>query len=117
MTRLFPIHHTEIFPETPFVCCTRICARRQRRRRRRLRRRENDDDDFFLGIGGFGVGPEDYSYSNNDASAGGETVGGFPKFASPSVNDDVNVNEDDDETNLMLLEREKSKDYAKRTQK
>ena len=58
----------------------------------------------FLGIGGFGVGPEDYSYSNNDASAGGETVGGFPKFASPSdVNDDVNVNEDDDETNLMLL--------------
>jgi hypothetical protein len=57
----------------------------------------------FLGIGGFDVGPEDYSYSNNDASAGGETVGGFPKFASPSVNDDVNVNEDDDETNLMLL--------------
>ena len=57
----------------------------------------------FLSGGNFGVGPEDYSLLN-DASAGGETVGEFPKFASPSdVNDDVNVNEDDDETNLMLL--------------
>ena len=56
----------------------------------------------FLSGGNFGVGPEDYSLLN-DASAGGETVGEFPKFASPSGNDDVNVNEDDDETNLMLL--------------
>ena len=56
----------------------------------------------FLSGGNFGVGPEDYSLLN-DASEGGETVGEFPKFASPSGNDDVNVNEDDDEANLMLL--------------
>ena len=54
----------------------------------------------FLSGGNFGVGPEDYSLLN-DASTGGDTVGEFPKFASPSGNDDVN--EDDDETNLMLL--------------
>ena len=58
----------------------------------------------FFGIGG---GPEDYSYSNNDASAGVETVGEFPKFASPLGNDDViNVNDEEEdatETNLMLL--------------
>ena len=58
----------------------------------------------FFGIGGC---PEDYSYSNNDASAGVETVGEFPKFASPLGNDDViNVNDEEEdatETNLMLL--------------
>lgn len=92
----------EIFPfKTPFVVLYSYALEDKDKDKEEEERMTTTTTSFLSG-GGFGGGPEECS-SLNDASAGGETVGEFPKFASPLGNDDVNVNEDDDETNLMLL--------------
>ena len=100
MTRLFPIQNLKSFPKLHLLLYSYALEDKDKGDKEEERMTTTTS---FLSGGNFGVGPEDYSLLN-DASAGGETVGEFPKFASPSdVNEDVNVNEDDDETNLMLL--------------
>ena len=97
MTRLFPIQNLKSFPKLHLLLYSYALEDKDKGDKEEERMTTTTS---FLSGGNFGVGPEDYSLLN-DASAGGETVGEFPKFASPSGNDDVN--EDDNETNLMLL--------------
>ena len=91
MTRLFPIQNLKSFPKLHLLLYSYALEDKDKGDKEEERMTTTTSS---LSGGNFGVGPEDYSLLN-DASAGGETVGEFPKFASPSGNDD--------ETNLMLL--------------
>jgi len=94
----------EIFPKNSIMLYSSYALEEDKDKDKEEEEERMTTTTSFFGIGG---GPEDYSYSNNDASAGVETVGEFPKFASPLGNDDViNVNDEEEdatETNLMLL--------------